>query len=162
MLFMFEKIASPKDSNRLPVVFNTWESVTRTNNSMNVRKNLKLFLYMPIGTRRSCLKEKTEDEKSRDTVPFSSFQLIRVYSGAVFTSRYIKKSTAILVLIFLSKRVRFLNTGFLQRLYAELDLLYTHIIGNDILRHWFFLFLKLTVIFLVKLSKFLKVLSNDN
>jgi hypothetical protein len=36
---------------------------------MNIRKNLKSFLGMPIGTRRSCLMKKTGHEKSRDTVP---------------------------------------------------------------------------------------------
>jgi hypothetical protein len=31
---------------------------------MNIQKNLKLFLGMSIGTRRSCLTEKTGGEKS--------------------------------------------------------------------------------------------------
>ncbi len=32
-------------------------------------KNSKSFLDVPIGTRRCCLKKKTGDQKSRDTVP---------------------------------------------------------------------------------------------
>ncbi len=35
-------------------------------------EKIKLFLGMPIGTRRSCLMTKTGDEKFRDTVPLSS------------------------------------------------------------------------------------------
>jgi hypothetical protein len=69
---MFEKkLPYFRDSNRLPGVYITGESIMNTNNSMNIRKNSKSFLGMPIGTRRSCLKEKTEDEKSRDTVPLN-------------------------------------------------------------------------------------------
>jgi hypothetical protein len=58
-------------------VFITEESITNTNNFTNNRKNSISFLGMPIGTRRSCLKKKTGDEKSRDTVPlhFSTFTL---------------------------------------------------------------------------------------
>jgi hypothetical protein len=43
----------------------------------NIRKNSKSFLGMPIGTRRSCLMEKTGDEKSRDTVPLSSEWILK-------------------------------------------------------------------------------------
>jgi hypothetical protein len=42
-------IILPKDSNQLPAVFNTKESITKTNNSTNIRKNFKSFLDMPIG-----------------------------------------------------------------------------------------------------------------
>jgi hypothetical protein len=35
-------------------------------------KNLKSFLGMPIGTRRSGLMKKTGDEKSHNTVPLSA------------------------------------------------------------------------------------------
>jgi hypothetical protein len=66
---MFEKTASPKDSNRLPGVFISGESITNTNNSTNIRKNSKSFLDVPFGTRISSLNKKTGDEKSRDTVP---------------------------------------------------------------------------------------------
>jgi hypothetical protein len=41
---MFEKIASPKDSNRLAGVFITGESNMKTNNSTNIRKNSNSFL----------------------------------------------------------------------------------------------------------------------
>jgi hypothetical protein len=47
-----------------------------TNNSMNIRKNLKSFLGMPIRTRRSCLMKKTGHEKSRGTVPFNSVYIM--------------------------------------------------------------------------------------
>jgi hypothetical protein len=61
MLFMFGKIALlPKDSNQLPGGFITGESITDTNNSTNIRKNLKLFLCIPIGTRSSCMIKKPE------------------------------------------------------------------------------------------------------
>ncbi len=60
------------DSNRLPGVFITGESITNTNNSTNIIKNLKLFLGLPIGTRISCLMKKTGHEKSRDTVPLNA------------------------------------------------------------------------------------------
>jgi hypothetical protein len=67
---MFEKIALlPKDSNRLPSAFITGESITNTNNSANMWKNSKLCLGMPLGTRRNCLRKKTRDKKSCDTVP---------------------------------------------------------------------------------------------
>jgi hypothetical protein len=36
MWFMFEKIASPKESKRLPGVFITGESITKMKNSMNM------------------------------------------------------------------------------------------------------------------------------
>jgi hypothetical protein len=45
---------------RLPGVFITGESITNTNNFMNIRKNSKSLLDVPTGTRRSCLKKKTE------------------------------------------------------------------------------------------------------
>jgi hypothetical protein len=69
---MFAKIAESKDSNRLPDVFITGESITNTNNSTNIQKNSKSVLGMPIGTRRRCLMKKTRPEKSRDTVPLTT------------------------------------------------------------------------------------------
>jgi hypothetical protein len=66
-----QKLANLRDSNRLPGVFITGESITHMNNSTNIRKNTKSFLGMPIGTRRSCMMIKTGGEKSRDTVPLS-------------------------------------------------------------------------------------------
>jgi hypothetical protein len=65
------KIASPKDSNRLRGVFIISESIMNTNTFTNIRKNSNSFLNVPIGTRRSSLKEKARDEKSRDTVPLN-------------------------------------------------------------------------------------------
>jgi hypothetical protein len=70
---MFEKIALLKECFRLPSVFITGESIMNMNNSRNIQKNLILFLDMPIRTRRSCLKKKIGDEKSRDTVPLMNF-----------------------------------------------------------------------------------------
>ncbi len=69
---MFEKVASPKDSNRLPGIFITGESITNTNNLMIIKKNLKSFLDVPIGTRRSCLKKKL---KMKNFVTLSLFKL---------------------------------------------------------------------------------------
>jgi hypothetical protein len=45
---MFEKIALLKNSNRFPGVFITGESITKTNNSMNIRKKSKSFLDVPV------------------------------------------------------------------------------------------------------------------
>jgi hypothetical protein len=59
----FQKLPNLRDSNRLPSVFNTWESITNTNNSTNIQKNLNSFLGLPIGTRRSCLMKKTQRRK---------------------------------------------------------------------------------------------------
>jgi hypothetical protein len=53
----------------LPGVFIAGESITNSNNSTNIRKNLKSFLGMPTETRKSYLMKKTGHEKSRDTVP---------------------------------------------------------------------------------------------
>ncbi len=69
-----QKLPNLKDSNRLPGVFITGESITNMNNSTNIRKNSKSVLGMPIGTRRRCLMEKTEHEKSRDTVPLKNVE----------------------------------------------------------------------------------------
>jgi hypothetical protein len=66
-----QKLPNLKDSNRLPGVFITGESITNMNNSTNILKNSKSVLGMPIGTRRRCLMKKTGPEKSRDTVPLS-------------------------------------------------------------------------------------------
>ncbi len=65
---------------RLPGVFTTGESqlpgdeytgelITNSNNSLNIRKNLKSFLGVFNGTRRRCLMKKTRVKKSCDTVP---------------------------------------------------------------------------------------------
>jgi hypothetical protein len=40
---MFEKIVSPEDSNRLPGVFITGESITSTDNSMNIRQKFEII-----------------------------------------------------------------------------------------------------------------------
>jgi hypothetical protein len=66
---MFEKLPDPRDSNQLPGVFITGESIMNTNSSINIRKNLKLFLDVPVRTRRSYLLKKNGDVKSCDTVP---------------------------------------------------------------------------------------------
>ncbi len=54
---------------RLPGSEYTRESITNTNNSSNIRKNLKSFLGVSNGTRRRCLMKKTRVKKSRDTIP---------------------------------------------------------------------------------------------
>jgi hypothetical protein len=46
---MFDKIASPKASKRLPGEFISGELITNTNNSMNIQKNSISFLDVPIG-----------------------------------------------------------------------------------------------------------------
>jgi hypothetical protein len=66
---MSEKIVLPKDSNRLPGVFITGESITNMNNSLNIQKKSKPFLDVPIWTGRSGLKKEARNEKPRDTVP---------------------------------------------------------------------------------------------
>jgi hypothetical protein len=76
-----QKLPNLKDSNRLPGVFITGESITNTNNSTNLRKNSKSVLGMPIGTRRRCLMKKTGHEKSRDTVPLMNFDHISIISS---------------------------------------------------------------------------------
>jgi hypothetical protein len=68
-----QKLPNIKDSNRLPGVFIAGESITNTNNSTNIRKNLKSVLDMPNGTSRRCLMKKTGHEKSRDTEVSASF-----------------------------------------------------------------------------------------
>jgi hypothetical protein len=68
-----KKTASPKESNRLPGELLTGESITNTNNSMNIQKNYKSFMDVPIGISRNCFKKKTGDEKPRDTVPLMIF-----------------------------------------------------------------------------------------
>ncbi len=50
-------------------VVDTGKAPNLSNISANNRNKSKLFLVMPIGTRRSSLMEKNEAEKSRDTVP---------------------------------------------------------------------------------------------
>ena len=67
-----KKLPHLRDSNRLPGVFITGESITNSNISTNIRTNSKSFLGMSTGIRRSCLMKKTGDKKSRDTVPLSS------------------------------------------------------------------------------------------
>ncbi len=64
-----QKLQNLKDSNRFLGVFIAEESIRNPNNSMNIKKNSKSFLGMPIETRGSCLMKKTKHEKSRDTVP---------------------------------------------------------------------------------------------
>jgi hypothetical protein len=56
---------------QLPGTEYTRESITNSNNSSNIRKNLKFFLGVYNGNRRRCLMEKNIVKKSRDTVPLS-------------------------------------------------------------------------------------------
>jgi hypothetical protein len=65
---MFEKIALPKNSNQLPGVFITGESVMNTNNSTNIQKNSKSSPDAYLDQEK-LFEEKTGDEKSHDTVP---------------------------------------------------------------------------------------------
>jgi hypothetical protein len=92
MCFMFGKIALlPKDSNQLPGGIIIGESITNTNNSTNIRKNLKLFLCMPIGTRSSCMIKKTGDKKSCDTVLLAlSFSLFMCLLYLVWLNFHLK------------------------------------------------------------------------
>jgi hypothetical protein len=58
---MFEKIALPKDSNRLPGIFITAESIRNTNNSTNIKK-------IEFGPGRDCLdQEKLFKEEKLET-----------------------------------------------------------------------------------------------
>ncbi len=52
----------------------TGESITNSNNSLNIKKNLKSFLGVSGGTRRICMIKKTRVKKSRDTVPLTMKQ----------------------------------------------------------------------------------------
>ncbi len=81
-----QKLPYLRDSNRLPGVFITGESITNTNNSTNILKKSKSFLGLPIGTRRSCLMKKTGHEKSRDTVPLKVDYLSQMLSCLDFSS----------------------------------------------------------------------------
>jgi hypothetical protein len=56
----------------LPSSKYTEESITKSNNSSNIRKNSKSFLGVSNWTRRRCLMNKTRVKKSRDTVPLIS------------------------------------------------------------------------------------------
>ncbi len=53
---------------RLPGVFISGESITNMNNSTNIQTNSKLFLGMPIGTRRSCFMKKKQGMKNLVTL----------------------------------------------------------------------------------------------
>ncbi len=59
------------EESRLPSSEYTGESITNSNNSSNIRKNLKSCLAVFNGTRRSCLMKKTRVKKSLDTVPLN-------------------------------------------------------------------------------------------
>jgi hypothetical protein len=72
---MFEKLPYSRDSSRLSGVFFTGESIMNTNNYKNIFFLIKHFLDVPIGTRKSCLRKKTGDEQSSDTVPLMSLYL---------------------------------------------------------------------------------------
>jgi hypothetical protein len=65
--FKFEKLSYPRDSNRLPGVFITGESISNVNTCKNMWKYYKSFLDVPIRAGRSCL-------ISRDTVPLRKNQ----------------------------------------------------------------------------------------
>jgi hypothetical protein len=69
---MFEKVASPKDSNRLPGIFITGESITNTNNFVlsDNSKKFEIVSRRAYWDQEKLLEEKTGDEKFRDTVPF--------------------------------------------------------------------------------------------
>jgi hypothetical protein len=69
-----------RNSNRLPNVFITGESITKMKNSMNIRKNSIPFLVIPIGTKSSCLMNKTGKEKSRYT---ALLKLKKIGSGTL-------------------------------------------------------------------------------
>jgi hypothetical protein len=56
-----------------PGVIDTGEAPNFSNFCTKIRKNSKLFLSMPIGTRRSSLTKKTGGEKSRGTVPLNAW-----------------------------------------------------------------------------------------
>ncbi len=86
---MFGKIALLP--NQLPGGFITGESITNTNNSTNIRKNSKLFLCLPTGTRSSGMIKKIGDEKSRDTVPLVlSFSLFMCLLHLVWLNFHLK------------------------------------------------------------------------
>jgi hypothetical protein len=57
---MFEKIASPKDSNPLHSVFITGQSITSKNKVMNIQQKFKIVSNVPIGTGRISWKKKPE------------------------------------------------------------------------------------------------------
>jgi hypothetical protein len=54
-------------------VVDTSKAPEKSNISANIPKKSKSLLGMSTGTRRSCLKKKTRGEKSRGTVPLSTF-----------------------------------------------------------------------------------------
>jgi hypothetical protein len=58
-LICLKKRPNLKNSNRLPSDEYTRESITNTHNFTNIRENLKLFLGVSIGARRSYLMKKT-------------------------------------------------------------------------------------------------------
>jgi hypothetical protein len=53
-----KKLPNLRDSYGLPDIFIAMESITNTNNFTNISKNLKSFLGMPIGTKKSSLMKK--------------------------------------------------------------------------------------------------------
>jgi hypothetical protein len=63
---LFEKIAYRRDSNRLPGVFITGESIMNTNNSKKIRK-IRIIFGRAYLKQEKLLREKP-DENYRDTV----------------------------------------------------------------------------------------------
>jgi hypothetical protein len=51
-------LSNLRDSNRIPGVFITGESITNTHNSSNILKYSKSFLGMPMGTKETFFDEK--------------------------------------------------------------------------------------------------------
>jgi hypothetical protein len=78
---------------RLPGSEYTGESITNSNYSSNIRKNLKSFLGVSNGTRKKCLMKKTRVKKSRDTVPLSRFSFQKVMKNLLFHLKSVKTGT---------------------------------------------------------------------
>jgi hypothetical protein len=57
-----QKLPNLGDNNRFPGVFITRESITYTNNSPNIQKNLKSFMGMSTGTRKLFDEKKNGDK----------------------------------------------------------------------------------------------------
>ncbi len=58
---MFEKIALPKGSNRLPGVFITGESITNMNNSMIIQKKFEIVSGLAYWDQGKLFDDKTRD-----------------------------------------------------------------------------------------------------
>jgi hypothetical protein len=69
MWFMYDKIALPKNCDRLPGVFITRESIMNTNNSMIIWKKIQNPFWMSLGQAKLFEEKKTRDEQFCDTIP---------------------------------------------------------------------------------------------